>query len=65
MSKRYLIENRYQDSNWENAGPNYEFDNKDDAVWAAAKLSTMPIVWGMARVIDTVERSVVIVFPGG
>lgn len=59
-SHRYQLENRYQDSGWEDMGES--FDSRDDAVWRAAEYSSKGMYYGMVRVIDGMFGVVVITF---
>lgn len=68
-TKKYYLQNRYQDSGWENlyqdANTLEEFDDEHDACWYASKLSLNSICYGMVRVIDSEKNKVVITFPAG
>lgn len=63
MSERYGLQNRYQDSGWEDLDQTYE--SLTEAVFVAAGYSLKSIIYGMTRVVDHWEGSVVITFPAG
>jgi len=62
-AKRYILQNRYQDSGWENL--NEEFDHVREAVQRASEASKNSICYGMVRVVDMDNEQVVITFPAG
>lgn len=63
-SPRYSLQNRYQDSGWEDLG-RYRFDSEDEAVQQAGLLSQDAIIYGMVRVVDRREGRVVATFAAG
>jgi hypothetical protein len=60
---RYKLQNRYQDSGWENLDE--EFHTEKEAVQKASVLCQDAICYGMVRVVDLVEKQVIITFPAG
>ena len=60
---RYKLQNRYQDSGWEDLG--MEFDIPKRAVKKALKCSKDAIAYGMVRVVDVKEKRVVVTFAAG
>lgn len=59
----FRIENRHQDSGWEDAEE--RFATLDEAVWRASRMSVEPMAYGMARVVEVATGRVVITFPAG
>ena len=60
---RYRLENRYQDSGWEDLET--PFANCTEAIACAGSLAKDSIIYGMTRVVDLVEGEVVITFAAG
>jgi hypothetical protein len=61
---KYILQNRYQDSGWENLRGEV-FRDIHDAVWRAAQLSTYSIHYGMVRVVCSDTKAIVIQFGAG
>ena len=59
----YKLQNRYQDSGWEDL--HIKFTNEKDAIQEASVLCKDAICYGMVRVVDMVNKRVVIEFPAG
>jgi hypothetical protein len=64
MSKRYRLQNRYQDSGWEYLAYE-EFEHCGDAICRASELSEDAVAYGMVRVVDKKTGRVVITYPAG
>lgn len=62
MSKRYRLQNRYQDSGWESLAYE-EFEHCGDAICRASELSEDAVAYGMVRVVDKKTGRVVIAYP--
>lgn len=64
MIKRYSLENRYQDSGWENLNEFYHDYELETALSAAESYSKKSIVFGAVRVIDLIDKKVIKEFYG-
>ena len=60
---RYKLQNRYQDSGWEELGE--QFSNLNDANRRAHDLSKDAICYGMVRVVDVTNGIVEAEYPAG
>jgi len=59
----FQLQNRYQDSGWENLDE--EYDSAKKAKKRALKLSKDAICYGMVRVVDVEKKQVIVTFPAG
>lgn len=60
---RYRMQNRYQDSSWENI--DREFSSEQEAVKEAERCARDAFAYGMTRILDMHEKRVVITFAAG
>jgi hypothetical protein len=66
MGKRYFLQNRHQDSGWEDlSGDRFQFDSWQAAIDDAVRCSRDAICYGMVRVVDSVNCVVIQTFPAG
>lgn len=61
----YILQNRYQDSGWEELDVEFSEAQKQEALNKAQEFSKNPIYYGMVRVICSNTNSVIGTFSGG